>query len=70
MYVRSLLMKSRIKEIRESKGIKQVFLANQVGVKQQTLSDWESDRTLPKVTDAYKVADVLGVDVRDLYKEG
>lgn len=63
-------MKSRIKEIRESKGMRQNFLADKVGVKQQTLSDWEYDRTLPKITDAYKLADVLGVDVRDLYKEG
>lgn len=63
-------MKSRIKEIRESKGMRQNFLAEKIGVKQQTLSDWEHDRTLPKITDAYKVADVLGVDVRDLYKEG
>ena len=49
--------------------MRQNFLAEKVGVKQATLSDWEHDRTIPKVTDAYKVADILNVDVRELYKE-
>jgi putative transcriptional regulator len=60
-------MKSRIKEIRESKGIKQIFLAKQMGISQQILSMYEKDKAIPRLDRAYEIADILGVDVHDLY---
>lgn len=62
-------MKSRIKEIRQSKGIKQIFVAEKIEVSQQQLSDWENGKSYPRIDRAYKLANVLGVNVNELYEE-
>lgn len=62
-------MKSRIRQIRESRGITQAFISRQLKVKQQTVSKWENDKGLPNVEQAYKLAELLFVDVKELYEE-
>lgn len=62
-------MKSRIKEIRLSKGLMQTFVAKQLNMTQQQLSDWENDRAYPRIDKAFRLARVLGVKVDDLYLE-
>lgn len=62
-------MKCLISEIRNSKGMKQSFLAEQVGISQQLLSEYERGKTYPRMNRAYKIAKVLGVEISDLYKE-
>jgi putative transcriptional regulator len=62
------MLVSQIGEIRRSKGLLQKFVAEQVGIKQQQLSDWENDK-FPRYDKAYKLAKVLGVGIEDLYKE-
>ena len=61
-------MKPKIKEIRLSKGLKQTFVAAQLDMKQQQLSDWEAGRAYPRIDKAYKLAKVLGVNIEDLYE--
>lgn len=51
------------KELRESKNIKQMMLAERLGVKQGTISMWETGRSIPKTTDLPKIAKVLNVPV-------
>ena len=61
-------MKARIGEIRKSKGLMQKFVANQVGISQQQLSDFEKNRAFPRIDKAYRIAKVLDCTVNDLYE--
>ena len=63
-------MEPLIAEIRKSKGLLQKFVAEQVGISQQQLSDYENKRAFPRIDKAFKLAKVLGVEVGELYKEG
>lgn len=54
------------KELRESKEIRQRLLAEKLGVKQGTISMWETGRSVPKTTDLPKIAKVLNVPVEQV----
>lgn len=60
-------MRCRIKEIRQSKGMKQNFLAEQVGISQQLLSMYEKDKAYPRIDRAVEIAKVLGMDVKEVW---
>ncbi len=62
------IMKPLIGDIRREKGLMQTFVAKQMGMTQQQLSDWENGRAFPRIDKAYKLADILGVKVDDLYE--
>jgi putative transcriptional regulator len=62
-------MKPLIGEIRRNKGLMQKFVAQQMEMTHQQLSDWENGRAYPRIDKAYKLAKVLGVKLEDLYKE-
>lgn len=62
-------MKCLIADIRKSKGIQQSFLAKQVGISQQLLSEYERGKSYPRVDRANLIAKVLGVQLSELYKE-
>lgn len=51
----------RIKEIREGKGWTQGELAKRCGFHQSAIGHWESGRREPSLTNASKLANVLGV---------
>lgn len=56
----------KIRDIRLQKGMTQQELADKLGVKQCTVSDYETgqvDLTLPKLV---RIADALGVTIYDL----
>jgi putative transcriptional regulator len=59
----------RIKEIRTNKGLMQKYVAEQLGIKQQQLSDWENGKAFPRHDRALKLAKILNVNVNDLYEE-
>lgn len=65
-------MRNNIKEIRESKGIKQSELAKKTGLLQANLSRYES-RSFPvenmTVKVAAAIADALGCSIEELYRE-
>ena len=56
----------RIREVRESKGVTQSFLALSAQVSQPYLSDLEYNRRGAKPETLKRIADVLGVDVEEL----
>lgn len=48
-----------IKKIRESRGMLQYELANHMGVKQASVSAWESGKAMPSAENLIKLADIL-----------
>lgn len=66
----SILVGKRIKEIRESKKIKQVELANMIDVEATNLSKIEKGVHLPKEETLKKITSSLGVEVKDLFDFG
>jgi transcriptional regulator, cro/CI family len=52
-----------IKKIRESRGMLQYELANRMGVKQASVSAWESGKAMPSAENLLKLADILDCTV-------
>jgi len=57
----------RLKKILKEKGIKSVDFAKQIGVTENTVSNINNGKTLPKIQLLVKIANVLNVDIRDLF---
>ena len=51
----------RIKNLRKSRELNQVQLAEKLGVKKQSISNWENDNIMPSVEMLEKVADFFRV---------
>lgn len=56
----------RIAKIRREKGLTQQKLGEEVGATQGAVAHWESGRRQPPLAMLRKIAEALGVDVRDL----
>lgn len=52
-----------IKKLREAAGMRQYELAARMGVKQASVSAWESGKAMPSAENLLKLADVLGCTV-------
>lgn len=52
---------NRIRHLRQSKGLNQVQLAEKLGVKKQSISNWENDNIMPSVKMLEKIADFFCV---------
>ena len=52
---------SKLKSLRKAKGYSQQYVADRVGLKRSTISNYEIDRRLPSLTDLKRVADFYGV---------
>lgn len=59
-------MMNRIKEVLEKKGIKQVWLAEQLGKSFNTVNGYVQNRKQPSLEILYEIAKILEVDVKDL----
>jgi len=57
---------NRIKEVLEQKGIKQVWLADQLGKSYNIVNGYVQNRSQPSIEVLYKIAGYLAVDPRDL----
>ncbi len=57
---------NRIKEILEEKGIKQVWLAEQLGKSFNTVNGYVQNRHQPSLVTLYKIARVLQVNPKEL----
>ena len=57
---------NKIAEVRKSKGFTQQALAKAVGLTQGAVAHWESGRRQPPLAMLRKIAEALGVDVREL----
>lgn len=51
----------RLKRLRLSIALNQVQLADKLGVKKQSISNWENDNIMPSVDMLVKIADFFGV---------
>lgn len=55
-----------IKRLRKNKGLKQQELAEILGIKRNTYSDWENGKTEPKLGNVVKLAHVFGTTTDEL----
>lgn len=61
------MIKSRIGEVIDSKGLKHRWVAEQVGVAPTVISRWIHNRGKPSVDKLFKLANILNCKVDDLY---
>lgn len=59
---------TNLKKIIDEKGVQQRWLAEQVGVTEVSMSRYVSGKRIPKAPLAIRIADALGVDVKELYE--
>ncbi|WP_417800982.1 helix-turn-helix domain-containing protein [Tenacibaculum sp.] len=57
---------NRIKEVLEQKGIKQIWLSEQLGKSYNMVNSYVQNRRQPSIEDLYKIAEILSVDVTEL----
>ncbi|HZJ35851.1 MAG TPA: helix-turn-helix transcriptional regulator [Gillisia sp.] len=57
---------NRIKEVLEQKGIKQIWLAEQMGKSYNMVNAYSQNRRQPSIEDLYKIAEILNVDIKEL----
>jgi len=57
---------NRIKEVLKAKGIKQIWLAEQLGKSYNMVNSYAQNRRQPSIEDLYKIAEILSVDVTEL----
>lgn len=58
-------MKGTIKQHRTWKGMTQREMADALGVVRQTYINWETKPTSLTIDKAFKIAEILGVDIND-----
>ena len=57
---------NRIKEVLAQKGIKQTWLADQLGKSYNMVNSYVQNRQQPRLEVLYKIAELLQVNVKDL----
>lgn len=57
---------NRIKEVLEEKGIKQIWLAEQLGKSYNMVNSYAQNRRQPSLEDLYKIAEILNVEAKEL----
>lgn len=60
---------NRIKEVLEERGVKQVWLAEQLGKSFNTVNGYVQNRKQPSLETLYEIATILKIDVKDLLQE-
>lgn len=56
-----------IKRLRKNKGLKQQEIAELLGVKRNTYSDWENGKTEPSFDNLFKLADFFDISLDWLF---
>lgn len=59
---------NRIKEVLDEKGIKQTWLAEQLGKSYNMVNAYVQNRQQPRLEILYEIANILQIDVKDLLK--
>lgn len=57
---------NRIKAILEQKGIKQKWLAEQLGKSYNMVNSYAQNRRQPSLEDLYKIAEILNIETKEL----
>jgi len=60
---------NRIKEVLEQKGIKQIWLAEQLEKSYNMVNSYAQNRRQPSLEDLYKIARILNVEAKELLVE-
>ena len=60
---------NRIKEVLAEKGVKQTWLADQLGKSYNMVNSYAQNRQQPRLEVLYQIADLLNVSVKDLLVE-
>jgi len=60
---------NRIKEVLEKKGIKQIWLAEQLGKSYNMVNSYAKNRRQPSLETLFEIAKILDVEVKSLIKE-
>jgi putative transcriptional regulator len=60
---------NRIKEVLEEKGIKQKWLAEQLGKSYNMVNSYVQNRQQPRLEILFEIAEILNVEVKDLIQE-
>lgn len=68
MILRKEMTKISIKAMRQAKGLAQWQLAEMIGVKQESVAQWETGKTSPKFSRLADIANALNCSVDDLVK--
>ncbi len=55
-----------LKAVFKSKGIKQKWLAEKMGVSEVTISNWVTEKSSPSKKHIEKLGDLLGVSINEL----
>ena len=61
------MVKNRIEEIRQSRGIRQEEFAKALGVSRQTISSLETGRYNPSIFLAHKIAKFFGMTIEEVF---
>lgn len=61
---------NRIKEILEEKGVKQTWLADRLSKSYNMVNSYVQNRRQPSLDDLYRIAEILGVEARQLLVSG
>lgn len=65
-----MTLSEKILRLRSQKGLSQLELAEQLGVSRQSVSKWETGQSVPDLDKLIKLADLFGVNVDELVREG
>lgn len=61
------MLKNRIEELRNGRGVLQDELAKQMGVSRQTISSLENGRYNPSILLAHKIAAFFGLPIEEVF---
>lgn len=61
------MLKNRIEELRNGRGVLQDELAKQMGVSRQTISSLENGRYNPSILLAHKIAAYFGLKIEEVF---
>lgn len=59
---------NRIKEVLDERGIKQTWLADQLGKSYNMVNAYVQNRQQPRLEILYEIANILKIDVKELLK--
>jgi DNA-binding XRE family transcriptional regulator len=62
-----MIMKNNLNSIIKKKGIKKTYLANKLGVTNQTMSNWLSGYSMPNLLMAKKLSEMLEATIEDIF---
>lgn len=58
-----------IEELIKERGLKKKYISKQLGITQDTLTNWMNGRSMPKLDQAVKLAEILNCKLEDIFKE-